>query len=601
MKRRTISKKINRIIDVIAVVLCFIVGVYAYYSRAFQEVSNHLIHVCISLFIAIACVSIVVSFLWLIIEKCVVCMKKRPTSDDFEKFLFNNLNDKNNYRVILVTGKWGAGKTYRVNYFFDKYYTYASKKVFRISCFGLENRKELIDAVNMAIQEEDNSILRNIIELFNVIPIFGNWLYGIFKKKYSYDKVQEGSVFIFDDFERITSRPIMGNVDEQIAENKRYWNENQEISNPNPDKNIDIQMYNEVIRISSNIESIRDEIKRVKNEIYRNNQKQYLDKYVSAAGLINELVDIYNMKVIVVCDTSCFDIEFKQAIFEDKLACSTYIVSSNQMSMKEYANSIIEGIVFECSIEKKKIINTFIDGITDRYDIRMGNLRDYGSLIYAFAYTIQLFDDKEIDDVLLESLFFSKLWAFYSRHENKRISYTIGASMIFLVKTGKDKYEKQLKSLVPQNVRWMGKEVAYYGILGNTQPDIDSIFEEWKSYKYSEVEKAIILGEKNIESYKYEPKHVLALAYIQKDTSNIKWKSYISHISDQYDFGKNKDVNKYLRLYQCGSISYYDLNAGFTKTLFDYIYNETKKTEIPGSNNCSLAYGYEEYIRSRMS
>lgn len=84
-------------------------------------------------------------------------LKRQKGDNRFEESIFRYLKDSSVPRCFLVTGDWGSGKTYEVEQFFDKYYRCARTKVYRISCFGLDTRKELIKEISNTIEQQDKS------------------------------------------------------------------------------------------------------------------------------------------------------------------------------------------------------------------------------------------------------------------------------------------------------------------------------------------------------------------------------------------------------------------------------------------------------------
>lgn len=138
-----------------------------------------------------------------------VVAKKQKGNNRFEESLFRYLHDSSIPRCFLITGEWGSGKTYEAQKFFDKYYRCSRTKVFRISCFGLDSRKELVKEISNAIEQDDTSFYTLVIKVLQFVPVIGTAIEKFLKKTYGYDTVKQGSIFIFDDFERITSRAVV--------------------------------------------------------------------------------------------------------------------------------------------------------------------------------------------------------------------------------------------------------------------------------------------------------------------------------------------------------------------------------------------------------
>ena len=124
----------------------------------------------------------------------------------FEHSLLTYLCTTKAKRCYLVTGLWGVGKTYDINNFFGQNYQFSKIKRYKVSCFGLDNRKELLQEISAVIDKGDNSFYSSIVNVISHIPVIGEVLFGVLAKKHDLNTVKKGSIFIFDDFERITSR-----------------------------------------------------------------------------------------------------------------------------------------------------------------------------------------------------------------------------------------------------------------------------------------------------------------------------------------------------------------------------------------------------------
>lgn len=117
------------------------------------------IYLCVEkLFRIIIATFLVIQFLnWLLELVWERWLKKQKGSNRFETSLLRYLQDSSIPRCFLVTGEWGTGKTYEVDKFFDKYFRYSKTKVYRISCFGLDSRKELVKEISNTIEQNDKA------------------------------------------------------------------------------------------------------------------------------------------------------------------------------------------------------------------------------------------------------------------------------------------------------------------------------------------------------------------------------------------------------------------------------------------------------------
>ncbi len=138
-------------------------------------------------------------------------LRRQSGNNRLEIGLFRYLRESNIPRCFLISGEWGTGKTYDIRQFFEKYYRYNDKNIYRISCFGLDTREKVINEINATIERSDDSFYKFIIQAIQIIPIIGELLSRILKKSYSYTSVSKNSIFIFDDFERITFKVTLDN------------------------------------------------------------------------------------------------------------------------------------------------------------------------------------------------------------------------------------------------------------------------------------------------------------------------------------------------------------------------------------------------------
>ena len=80
---------------------------------------------------------------------------KKRGSGRFEVAVLRYLRDKNAPKTFMLTGKWGTGKSFDVERFFEKYYQSSFTPVYRISCFGMSSRKELAKEISQVMERAD--------------------------------------------------------------------------------------------------------------------------------------------------------------------------------------------------------------------------------------------------------------------------------------------------------------------------------------------------------------------------------------------------------------------------------------------------------------
>lgn len=321
----TIFLKAKPIIDFVAVVGVFYIFLYQIKSlRAVcKSVCQYLIRWCLpvdmaffkslyfvleSFFRAVIILAVFLAVIWSLIHFIWdMGLKKTTGNNRFEKSLFRYLRDKAVPRCFLVTGKWGSGKTYEVNQFFDKYYRYSRTKVYRLSCFGLSSRKDLTEEINHMIERKDESVYAVIINALQFLPIIGNAINKFLKKDYTYASAKKGSIFIFDDFERITSRTITSEYSGRIyrqSPRRLHW--------PSSTKEFD--------DIKQEFKAVEQAFLKTEDFVNQNALREDYDKYIAVTGLINELTEAFGMKVIIVCNSDILGEKFVHDVLRSRLS-----------------------------------------------------------------------------------------------------------------------------------------------------------------------------------------------------------------------------------------------------------------------------------------
>ena len=258
------------------------------------------IYLCVEkLFRIIIAAFLVIQFLnWLLELVWERWLKKQKGSNRFETSLLRYLQDSSIPRCFLVTGEWGTGKTYEVDKFFDKYFRHSKTKVYRISCFGLDSRKELVKEISNTIEQNDKSFYALLIKAMQFVPIIGGAMVKFFKKAYGYDSIKNGSIFIFDDFERITSRAIIKEKSPHLYKKTSFL-----LSNATHGRN-SISEFKEIVK---EFEHVGESFQKIENFFSYNLERTDIDKYNIAIGLINDIVEKYEMKVVIICNSEVLE------------------------------------------------------------------------------------------------------------------------------------------------------------------------------------------------------------------------------------------------------------------------------------------------------
>lgn len=459
----------------------------------------------------------------------------------FESTLLKYLNDKNGKRTYLVTGEWGSGKTYIVSQFFDKFFKYSSRKVYRISCFGLETREQVLREIREKIELNDTSPL-NMIQY---IPLIGPLVYSFLKETFSLNNIKSNSIFIFDDFERITA---IGLTASYYDSNKFYRNNLLYKTNPSLGRKIN---NSDLAKEFENIEKGMLKIQKLEEEKYFSENFQ---KYNVVTGLINELVDSYDLKVIIICNVDILGYSYLDLIFRGKLDCINYAKSVDFKTIKSVFDDIFNNQVFN-NDENKKIVGDFFDLIAEDFKqvvevYGRTNLRYVRTIIQSFVETINLLFVNNIscnNDYCI-SLFYSIFVSKILHDENdigKLKNFETGGNLCFYVDLCFYSQENKLLQALSQSkfsskMRWAGLAPSSFWIMNMSKPkNWNTQFEEFGNYIFSEEEYNLFINKTFKTNQLYLIEHILyLLRYFRRNnrdrndtdilTKNII--DYIEHI-----------------------------------------------------------------------
>lgn len=414
---------------------------------------------------------------------------KKLELNNFEDSLYKYITDKSNAKGYLVTGEWGSGKTHIVNEFFDKYYRFSNKPIYRISCFGLDSRKFMLDEIKNQIEVNDNSLFNWV----QYIPAIGKPIFSMLKGSYSLNSIPKGSVFIFDDFERITSLGI--NTDERLQ--KSY-------------KKNSFMLRSDGYRQISEFEEIDKEFKKIEQafEKYDNHKNitainDNLQKYNVATGLINELIENYKVKVIVICNIDILGYGFVDKVFRGKLDCITYNKSVDGDSIKSIFDSTFENQVFASKAIKELVAPVIENLIIDFEKVWSpndnSNLREVKSVIQAFLDTTNIIGSNvNLNKDYLFSLFYS-IYTVRVLRDEKQLSnldnFLIGGNLAFFLKLyRKDSLYNSLKlSDHFDGLKWTGISIAGFWMLNMKKTtNSDDLVRSYVDYKYNDLEVALL-------------------------------------------------------------------------------------------------------------
>lgn len=611
--------KIKKYADIMAIVGVFYIllyqittlrnickAVWSYVSKWYFEINFSLLKnvyfFAENIFRIIIVFSIISSILIYVIKWCGDKKLQRKKGENrFEESLFRYLKDKTVSRSFLITGRWGSGKTYEVNRFFNKYYRYSNTRIYRVSCFGLSTRKELIEEINNVIEKEDSSFYALIIKVMQYLPVIGDAVYKLLKKTYSYDSVKTGSIFIFDDFERVTSRAITNNYSGELYRQSPF-------------------LLNSVTRGSDKIKElceIKDEFKSIKmafskieDFVNKNSLREDYDKYIAIIGLINELVETYDMKVIIICNSDVLGEKFVQDVLRSKLNCTEYkkvITSEVKVSIVDniIKNRIIDDIEKQKKVEEYlRLVKTEIETVV--LDNNFKDLRLFSGWLEAFVDTAQLFDSEMLSNEFLNSLLNSMLVthiAFYTNAFEQLDTFITGANIEFLIDLFGVPVDTSSLVRLTNNaceLKWVDMRVSGYWILNLSVPnDVAEVYEEWDKYGYYMFEDAMIKNHEALNCVKkYDLVHLLFYnGKINRDKRvTYDYRPYIVNALRDYDLSSVETVQYILNITHAAFR--YVIYMDFQKVLFEVLAEGCLNKKVMGIS--SIHNDYNEFVDNKV-
>ncbi|GBD64743.1 hypothetical protein TEHD23766T_2170 [Tetragenococcus halophilus subsp. flandriensis] len=387
-------------------------------------------------------------------------LSKPELSTTFEKSLYSYLESKEekySKKGYLVSGEWGSGKTRLITDFFDKYFKFNKRPIYKISCFGLDSRELVLQETEKQIEENDNSFLNWI----QFIPLVGLPIFNILKKTYSLQNITSDAIFIFDDFERITPTGVMMN------DRKVHYELNKIVSCENKQViNLDLQKYNIV------------------------------------TGLINELIEHNDVKVIIICNTDIIGHDYMDKIFRGKLDCINYHKTVDKKSLVNIFEEVLDNQIFRNNNLKKFLSDEV--GIIDDFEKvwlseGVNNLREAKSIIQAFLDTLSEVEDYiELDTRTIVSLFYSIYVISIAKNEQNIDNYEcfpIGGHLAFYLELYNKTEQLNLikKSKFFNELQWVGYLLSGYWLLNFSKPgNLKEIFEEYVAYPSTSLEKQLL-------------------------------------------------------------------------------------------------------------
>lgn len=378
----------------------------------------------------------------------------RNSDNKLFKGLYKYLEEEKK-RCFLITGYSGSGKTYNLKKFLDEYLKYNCRNVYNISCFGISTKTEVMSNIKSLCENLDKTYRYNLLKLIKLIPVVGEILFTILKRDYSLKDIKKGSIFVFDDFERIS--PITNKI------------------------NCD----------SCSLDALEN-----KEDSY--SKYKMLEKYNIVTGLINELIERYNMKVIVLCNAEVVDTEYFREIFDGKLECIRYNIPSKFSICRDIIDNDLESIA---SIEdnEKEYLEKFFNAHEDEINrvwsrVHILNNRVLSSIINAFIEVVDDIGLEEIKDIE-EGIFYSIFIANVSNYDKNLkdikglklgeniINFDKRTKLIYINSNRRYEYLEEVSN--KEGLVWCGVNMALSNITGmpiNKKLFLEEI-KEIKNYK----------------------------------------------------------------------------------------------------------------------
>ena len=524
--------------------------------------------------------------------------KKVEKADEINRNLFEYLNNDDK-KCFVITGDWGVGKTYTVDEFFKNYFKYERREVYRISCFGMKDRKDVLQELKNIFEKQDKSFRKYMINILNKIPIIGGLLEDALKSDYEFKDLKEKSIFVFDDLERI-------NIPNYSSRYNRDWYRVKNIRQ-NPFEKIPLnELYKEFKEIESSFKNFDNSLEKIKEDID-------IEKFNVITGIINELIERYNMKVIVICNNEEIDKNFFNDIFECKIESVFYKINTKYKITLDLATrnlnnklSIEDGIK-----EKVKVFFETNASCIDKiwYKNNVKNVRVLSKTISAF---IEIVENYEIEQKYYKDLFFTIFITNIANYTGE-ISYLEDIQIGELIKAFYEKhmlmlgnYSNMLKKGIlysissevdTYDIRWMGLNLGIAWNMGiHRYEGIQQEIEKYDSYNYDEERKIFCKNEdidlENNNIYKFDDLvYLLKINVDNEEKVNSIFKiikegkiDYISHTSFTYggrafgNINNEKDASKKEIIF--ATLQSYKIDDTILTKIFEILENIIDANEI---------------------
>lgn len=480
--------------------------------------------------------------------------KNIENRDDLDKALYNYINSKDQ-SCFLLYGNWGIGKSYRIQEYMKEIKEINYRNIYRISCFGISSREALLNEIQNVCEEEDKDVFKLIIDILHNIPVIGELLYSLLKKDYILSGIKEGSIFIFDDFERIAPSDLSEiekiKYQKSIAYGYELGGSIDEASKS---------------AISDEIDNIEKSINRLETRDYCQSELYVFDKFNLVTSLINEMQEHFKMKVIIIANKDKIPNGFFNDVFESKLACRKFKMKTVDNIFDDLALKQLKSFLSITKEEKEFISELFIENSTAIKNLwreaYIENARVLNNIICAFISCVEkydLFGDKKLGENLLYSIILSHISI--EKNVSKLVmNMETGENPLLFFK--KYYYAHDTNSYMKNNIHYVLNILQYCRNISSLRWCGTQLSFEWLSGIYEEVDKKYIIN--TIKEYD----NTFAEKYIstEEEAIPVKFEDAMLYIAK----GNIEHVNKVKKLFRENKIDIKNFTAKFITENFTH-------------------------------
>ncbi|WP_270598868.1 ATP-binding protein [Enterococcus asini] len=417
---------------------------------------------------------------------------RKKNLNSFEASLRDYLENKKgvfSQKSYLITGEWGSGKTHLLNDFLENNLLFSKRPIYKVSCFGLDTRQQVISEIVAQIEEKDNSFINWI----QYVPLIGTPIFSLLKKTYSLQNISSNAIFIFDDFERITPLGI-------TSETSAGYYRNTEVARSSFDlRRSNIREFKE---INDEFEKIQKGFRKIQIDQQNESTIKQLQKYNVVTGLINELVENNGSSVIIICNTDVIGNNYMDKIFRGKLDCITYRKVPNGEVLKNIYEDCLQNQVFQRK-ETTELLSSLSRKLVTDFQVvwqhqRTINLRSVKSVFQAYFDTVSLVEcEMNLTEINLLSLFYCIYLVEFSRNRkelNKYEEFAVGGNLKFFLSLYRKQEEISLLSNSEyfDDIQWVGISLAGYWLLNFGAPEnLSELIFNFEKYPYHLEEKTM--------------------------------------------------------------------------------------------------------------